>query len=332
MRSLSLPDEPIQFLGDEKDQSILREWYDTLGQSAVKSSIQKIKRREFRPYDDNNFRLIVLCKHPFSGLTSVIEDASKTGDHIKSDRALSTLISSFTRWAESHCVPSEVVLEKRHAFIDWWPMEMQQYVGEDLSPQAQAQLEMSNHILESLDLIRLASIPAPDFLSLWMDSNEPYFAAGRLFYGTFRWVTEVPAISRTNMTLELLRERVGEFAREYVGLARLALLAGADSPLLERTSFVLRRFKVQFATEIPVWLALASELLEGSENLPIHASLATLADYEGIDRVCDRLRLSLVKAVEGLEDEIPALINALLPTLTVPASHTLFETSQGPSS
>jgi len=312
--------DPVEFLGDQKDRAALQEWYETLNQSAVKTSVQTVKCREFRPYNCGNFRLIVLCNHPFGDLSSELDKARNVGDHLKSDRTLSTLISSFTQWVESHHVPTETMLDKRRAFIDWWPKEMLHYVAHDLSPEAQAHVEMSNHILECLDLVRLATVSGPEFLGLWIDSNEPYFAAGRLFYGTFKWVDEVPIMGNNHTARMQLREHVSEFAREFVGLARLALLAGAESPLLDRTIFILRKFKIQFSAEIPAWLALAQELLEGSEHIPTHAAIAIPTEYERLDCVCDGLRTNLAKAAEGLEHEIPALINALLPTLTVPIS------------
>jgi hypothetical protein len=258
-------------------------------------------------------------------LTREIENANRSGDETRSNRALSGLISSFSKWVESNRVPEEILLGKRHAFIDWWPSEMVQYVNNDPSPQGQAQFEMNNHILDCLDLIRLATISSPEFLSHWEDSNEPFFAAGRLIYGRFQWIREISDhISREDIGSAELLDRVGQFTREYVGLLRLALLAGAESPLLERVSFVLRRFKVQYAAEIPVWQGLARELLDGTADLPTYTALPEPAQYGDLDSICDRLRQNLVDATTGLESEIPALIDALLPTLRVPASAELF--------
>jgi len=315
----------IDFIGAAVDHMILHQWYDNLPDSEIKSSIAKIKCREFRTTDRASFRVIVLCEHPFMEQSREIENAKRSDDDARTDRALNALISSFSKWVESHDVSEEVLLGQRHAFIDWWPVEMLHYLTNDPTPQDRAQLEMNHHILDCLDLIRLATVSGPDFLRIWKDSNEPFFAAGRLIYGTFEWVREVPVdLFQDETESAALLERAGEFTREYVGLVRLALAAGAESPLLDRVAFVLRKFKVQYAAEIPVWQAQACELIEDSEAMPIHVAINKPPQYEEIDAICDRLRQNLVEATEGFQHEIPILINALLPTLQVPPSAELF--------
>jgi hypothetical protein len=315
----------IEFVGSEKDIVALRAWYENLGDGDVKASVAKIKCREFRPYEQANFRVIVLCKHPFLDQTREIESANRSCDDVRANRALSALVNVFSKWIESNGLPEEILLGERHAFVDWLPSEMSQFVTIDLSPQGQAQLEMNHHILDCLDLIRLATSSSAEFLSLWEGSNEPFFAAGRIIYGTFQWIREVPqSFFQDGPQSELLLERVGQFTREYLGLLRLALLAGAESPLLDRVAFVLRRFKFQYAVEIPGWRVLADELLDGSADVPIHTPITKPPQYGEIDDVSDRLRQNLVDATKGMEDEIPVLINALLPTLPVPQSAELF--------
>ncbi len=66
----------IEFVGSEKDIVALRAWYESLGDSDVKASVAKIKCREFRPCEQTNFRVIVLCKHPFLDQTREIESAT----------------------------------------------------------------------------------------------------------------------------------------------------------------------------------------------------------------------------------------------------------------
>jgi hypothetical protein len=315
----------VEFIGTEKDIVALRAWYENLGDNDVKASVTKIKCREFRPYEQMNFRVTVLCKHPFLDQTREIESADRSGDDVRANRALSALINEFSKWIENNGLPDEILVGERHAFVDWLPAEMSQFVTVDVSPQSQAQLEMNHHILDCLDLIRLATSSSAEFLSLWEGSNEPFFAAGRIIYGTFQWIREVPhGFSREACQSELLLDRVGQFTREYLGLIRFALLAGAESPLLDRVAFVLRRFKVQYAAEISAWRAMADELLDGSVDVSIHAPIAKPPQYGEIDAVCDRLRQNLVDATKGMEDEIPVLINALLPTLPVPQSAVLF--------
>ena len=315
----------IEFIGAEKDIVALSAWYENLRDSEVKASITKIKCREYRPYDQANFRVIVLCGHPFLDQTREIESAYRSGDDVRANRALSALIGMFSKWIESNGVPEEIPLGERLAFVDWLPSEMAQYITKELSPQAQAQLEMNHHTLDCLDLIRLATISGPEFLGLWEGSNEPFFAAGRVMYGTFQWTREVPYdFCFDEFEREHLLDRVGQFTREHLGLLRLALLAGAESPLLDRTAFVIGRFKFQYSAEIPVWQRLAEDLLDSSVDVPIHTAIAKPLQYGEIDAVCDRLRQNLVDATKGLEDEVPILINALLPTLPVPESAELF--------
>lgn len=72
----------VEFLGAECDQPLLREWYASLNESEVKASIRKTRIREFRPHDRDNFRLIVLCNHPFRALAKVIKEATEAGKSI----------------------------------------------------------------------------------------------------------------------------------------------------------------------------------------------------------------------------------------------------------
>ena len=239
-------------------------------------------------------------------------------------------ISSFTTWIDRHDMPEEILVGNRYAFVDWWPLEMLPHILQDLLPQVQAQLEMNNHILVCLELIRLATLPDPAFLHLWSNSNEPFFAAGRLTYGDFQWVREVPlAAFKGADEKRALLERIDECSREFVGLIRLALQTDAESPLLDRVSFALRRFNLRHIVMIPAWQALARDLLDDAEGSPHETKAGSAKLYNEIDAACDELRRDLVEATDGLESEVIALINAVLPTLPVPASSVLFADKAG---
>jgi hypothetical protein len=121
-----------------------------------------------------------------------------------------------------------------------------------------------------------------------------------------------------------LLERVGECSREYVGLVRLALLTDAESPILDRVGFVLRRFNVRHASEITSWLNLAHDLLDKMEELPFRAVSTNPKLYEEIEAVTDRFRAEIVDATQDLEEELVILLNAILPTLELPPSSVLF--------
>jgi hypothetical protein len=315
----------IEFIGSQEVHATLHEWYENLPENEVKTSITKVKCREFRPYDPTNFRVIVLCKHPFAEKTCEIERANKSGSETTIEHALNNLISSFTSWVDGNSMPEQFPIGQRCAFIDWWPAEMLPYVLNELSPQGQAQLEMNHHILDCLELIRLATISNQEFSGLWENSNDPFLAAGRLAYGEFQWIREVPeSLFSLESERQAVLERVGEFSREYLGLIRLASIAGLQSPLVKRVSFVVRRFQIQHAPEIPAWQEWARDLLDNPGDIPIDTPIARPARYGEIDGVCDRLRHDLAEATQGLEDEIPGLINSFLPTLRAPQSAELF--------
>jgi hypothetical protein len=315
----------VEFLCEKVDQSNLHAWYDSLRPSEVKDAITKIKCREYRPYDQASFRLVVLCRHPFSVRPFQAEgNQVSTGDRAM-DPMLDVAISPFTDWIGRHEMPEEALLGSRYAFVDWWPIEMLPLVLDDLSPQEQAEMEMNNHILACLELIRLATTPDQGFLQLWIGSNEPFFAAGRLIYGGFQWVREVPLNAfRDEAETQALLERIGECSREYVGLIRMASLTEAESPLLDRVSFAIRRFNFRHSSEIPSWQLLACDLLDKTEALPLDPKIGKPELYDEIEAACDELRHDLVRVTEGLENEIPVLINAVLPTLPMPPSAALF--------
>lgn len=317
----------VEFLGDQQDHALLHEWFDRLAASEVKASAIKIKCREFRPYDPANFRIIILCNHPFEDQTRKIETAYWSTDPDQVERALNTLVIAFSKWVEQSSMPEEATVGERHAQVDWLPVEMFPHIEKDLSAQQQAQLEINHHMLDCLELIRLATITDEEFSKLWQGSNEPFFAAGRLIHGRFEWIQEIPEnlFARTT-EWDLILERVGDFSREYVGLIRLFSLAGAESPLIERVSFVIGRFKFQHAVQIPFWQALARDFLDAADQVPLTTAITKPATYGEIDAICDRLRQDLIDATVGLEDEIPILINALLPTMEVPVSAELFTT------
>jgi hypothetical protein len=310
----------VEFISEVVDQEDLRAWYDRLPLNEIKASITKVKCREYRPYDQAGFRLIVLCHHPFS------EQIHPGGGNGRCKNGeIDTLVNSFTNWIDRHNMPNEALLGAHYAFIDWWPIEMLPHVLNDLSPQDQAQLEMNNRFLDNLELIRLAAINYQAFSELWIGSNEPFFAAGRLLYGDFRWVRRAPVNHcRRESNAVALRERVGECSREYVGLVRLALLTDAESPLLDRIGFVIRRFNVQHASEVASWLNLAHDLLDKTDELPFRAVSTNPKLYEEIEVVTDWFRAELVDATQGLEEEIVILLNAILPTLELPPSSVLF--------
>lgn len=315
----------IEFIGSQEVHATLHEWYDGLLENEVKTSITKVKCREFRPYDPASFRVIVLCNHPFSEKTRDIERANQSGSETTIEQALNSLIGSFTSWVDGSGMPEQFPIGHRSAFIDWWPAEMLPYVLNDLSPQGQAQLEMNHHILDCLELIRLATISNEEFSGLWGNSNDPFLAAGRLAYGEFQWIREVPDnLFAHEPERQAVLDRIGEFSREYLGLVRLASIARVQSPLVNRVSFVVRRFQVQHAPEIPGWQEWASELLDNPGEIPIDTPIAKPAKYGEIDSVCDRLRSDLAQATQGLEDKIPTLINSFLPSLRAPQSAELF--------
>ena len=317
----------VEFLGDQQVYPLLHEWYDSLSTSEVKLSVLKIKYREVRSHDQTSYCIIVLCKHPFEDETRKIETAhwSTEADHV--EKALNALILPFSRWIEQNAVPEEAKIGEHRARVDWWPIEMLPYLEKQRSAQQQAQLEMNHHILDCLELIRLATIPDDEFSSLWHGSNEPFIAAGRLIHGRFEWMQEVPeSFFRSSAEWDTLLERVDDFAREYVGLIRLFSLAGAESPLIERVSFVIGRFKLKHATKIPVWQNLAHDFLDKSDQVPLFGAITKPDTYGEIDAICDHLRQELIEATKGLEHEIPILINALLPIMEVPVSAEFFTT------
>ena len=315
----------VEFFSERADQFDLHAWYDGLRPSEVKDAVTKIKCREYRPFDQATFRLIVLCRHPFSTGAVKVESNQDSGSEMTTDPMLDVTISSFTDWIDRNAMPEEILLGNRYAFVDWWPIEMLPHILNDLSPQEQAQLEMNNHILVCLELIRLATISNQAFLQLWSDSNEPFFAAGRLAYGDFQWVREVSLDAFKGAgEKQALLERISEFSREYVGLIRLALQTDAESPLLDRVSFALRRFNLRHVSEIPLWQLLARDLLDEAEALPFDEKIGNPKLYNEIDAACEELRRDLVKVTDGLESEVIMLMNAVLPTLPVPASSVLF--------
>jgi hypothetical protein len=207
-------------------------------------------------------------------------------------------------------MPDEVMVGKRYAFVDWWPMELIHHALSELSPQDRAQLEMNNHILECLELIRLATISDQAFSELWIGSNEPFFAAGRLVYGDFQWVREVPLdMIRNGGEMQALLERIRKCSREYVGLIRLALLTDAESPLLERISLTVQQFNLRYLSEIPSWQRLARDLLDGVVVSPLDPKIANPKVYAEVDAASDELRQDLAEVTVGLEGEIVMLIN-----------------------
>ena len=315
----------VEFFSERADQLDLHAWYDGLPTGEVKEAIVKIKCREYRPYDQASFRLIVLCRHPFLSGSVTGERNQGSVSERTSDLMLDATISSFTDWIDRNAMPEEVLLGNRYALVDWWPIEMLPHILNDLSPQERAQLEMNNHILVCLELIRLATISNQAFTELWSESNEPFFAAGRLAYGDFQWVREVSldAFKGVGESHALL-ERISEFSREYVGLIRLALQTDAESPLLDRVSFALRRFNLRHVSEIQSWQLMARDFLDEAEALPLEAKIANPELYNEIDAACEELRKDLVKVTDGLESEFIMLMNAILPTLPVPTSSARF--------
>jgi len=322
----------VEFISKIEDQGELHAWYDRLPASEVKLSITAIRCRKHRPCEQASALLVVLCQNPFSDRIHRDESCPDilNGEHYPPDSR--NRIAWFAGWIESHDMPHEVQLGQQHAFVDWWPMEMVHYATSELSPQDRAKQEMDNNLLDCLELIRLTTIPDPAFLALWTESNEPFFAAGRLLYGEFLWTRDVPVdFLRCGTNMQDLLERVGSCARELVGVVRLALLADAESPILDRASTVIRRFKARYVAEIPRWENLACELIDKEDDSDLHATIADSALYEEIDGVCDRLRSDLVEVVRNLEGELVLVLNALLPTLEVPPSSVLFSDKEDDS-
>jgi hypothetical protein len=315
----------IEFASGPEHLSELRAWYDNLPDSEVKASITKVECREDRPCDEESLRVVVVCDHPFSSRTSRSPDEGPCDGTASIDRNPDALIPAFTDWIERFDLPERIRLGNRYCIVDWQLTKILPNLLGDLSPHAQAQREFDNHLLDCLELIRHTTVSDPEFAKVWHNSNEPFFAAGRLILGDFQWIREVPAelygcaASGTAVTA-----RLGEYAREYVGLMRLAALAGAESPLIERVFIVLQRFKRAHALKIVQWQALARELLDDPKVVPRPPTTLTPTSYEEIDEVCVRLRQDLVEATLGMQDEIYIIIDAVLPTLEAPQSSFLF--------
>ena len=314
----------IEFICEAKDQSDLLTWYDNLGKSEVKSSITKVKCSDYQPYEQVSFRVIVLCNHPFAN--GALSFAAN--DDTLINCRLDALAPEFAGWIERNQMPAEVMIGDRYACIDWWPKEMAALVLNDLSPQGQSQWEIDTQLLDCLELIRLAAVSDQEFAELWRGSNEPFFAAGRLILGEFQWIREVPLGDfRSELEGEILLERVGEYSREFVGLLRLALSTGAESPLLDRAWLAIRSFNAEHEKEISRWLTFACDLLDQSDEM-LRVAKNHFAEYAEIDEACDRLRHELVDATRGLEDELITVLNAVLPTLEAPQSSICFTDEQ----
>ena len=313
----------VEFICEATEKRHLHAWYDQLSPSEVKASIIKVKCREYRPYDQASFRLTVLCAQPFSEPVR-INQSREDSDNGENER-IDALINSFTKWIDHHDMPEEVLVGGHCAFVDWWPAEILPNLSDALSPQDRGQSEINNQFLENLELVRLAAISDEAFSELWIGSNEPFFAAGRLLYGDFHWIRRVPSdYCRSESNTRVLLERVNEYSREYIGIMRMALLTDAESPVLDRVGFIIRRFSNRHASEIQSWLDLAQDLLDGRDDLPFSDVITTSISYEELDSVSDRFRLELVEATRGLESELVILLNAILPTLDLPPSSVLF--------
>ena len=301
-------------MAEEHEHTALHDWYDRLRPCEAKSSIAQVKCLEYCSYDQTTFRMIVLCAPPF---------AEKMRE-VLSDQISNKRIHSFTDWIQAQGMPRDALLDKRYVVVDWWPIEMLPFIENEPTPQNQAQRDMDNHFLDCLELIRLATIPSQNFADLWLNSNEPFFAAGRIIYGDFKWIQEIPDDFEWEADTETLFERISEYSREYVGLLRLAKLCGAESPLVDRVTLIIHRFRVRYASEIHSWQILAHEFLDEMEEMSPHYAMTQHARYEEIDKACDHLRQNLTSAAKGFEQEFVTLINAVLPTLEVPASSALF--------
>lgn len=315
----------IEFIGTKGHHPILHEWYDNLAENEVKASVRKIKYREFKPYDSDSFQLVILCAHPFADESTAVERAKGSDNEAAIDRALGALLKAFTHWITHSNVPDEAFVDNRHAVINWWPIEMLQYGFNEPSPQVQAQMEMNYHAMDCLELIRIVTTSNTEFLKLWEGSNDPFLAAGRLAYGRFEWIRQFPEDFISNdLDRDALLERIGEFARDYLGLCRFASISGHDCPLTKKISAVFDRFQRQYPFNIPSWQALAQRHLDGTVDTCISSPILQSREYNEVDSVCDLLRSDLIEATQGMEEMIPAMVNSFLTTLKAPESAYFF--------
>jgi hypothetical protein len=315
----------IEFIGAKDQHAALYEWYDGLSDSEVKTSMIKVKCRELKPSLPTPLQLVVICNHPFSEKSLVIDRAKESGNEVAVDHALGALLKFFNQWVSMSRMPENAFLNNNHARVNCWPAEMLPYGFEELSYQEQAQVEMNSHAMDCLELIRIATVPDSEFLKLWEGSNDPFLAAGRLAYGHFEWIRQFPEnfmISESDR--DCLLERISEFAREYLGLCRFAALSGHESPLVRKISAVTHRFQRQYPFNIPDWQLLARQHLDAVIDSYGSSAILHPQRYNEIDSACDLLRSDLVEATDGFEDLIPPLVNSFLPGLKAPQSAMFF--------
>ncbi|HEV3272322.1 MAG TPA: hypothetical protein VGZ93_09100 [Candidatus Methylacidiphilales bacterium] len=315
----------VEFIGAKNRHAALYEWYDGLSDNEVKVSITKIKCRELMSSVPTALQLIVMCNHPFSEETLAIHRAKESRNETAVDRALRALLRVFNQWVSINGMPEEAFLNNGQALVNWQPVEMLPYSFEELSYQEQVYTEMNSHAMDCLELIRIATFTDEDFLKLWEGSNNPFLAAGRLAYGDLEWIQQFPdnfIISESDRDCFL--ERTSEFAREYLGLCRLGMLSGYESPLTRKISGVILRFQRQYPFNIPDWQLLARQHLDAEIDSSDFPLILHLRIYNEIDSACDLLRSDLLEATDGFEKWIPPLVNSFLPGLRAPESARFF--------
>jgi len=173
--------DAVTFFAPEKEFDFLTTWYGNLQEGAVKNSIQII---HYFPSDSQSIgKMVVYCRHPFSSESAALLTAQAHNDLLEADRILIGLVSLFQNWIDHPEVRSQLQPFEFPLSIRWWPIEIISETDTAATPQIKTEIDLNDHVLDCLDLIRLAIMDEPAFIDLWRRSNEPFLAAGRIASG-----------------------------------------------------------------------------------------------------------------------------------------------------
>jgi hypothetical protein len=313
--------DTVEFSVPQENLHLVYRWYADVAEGDLKRAIYSIRYlHSFESYCE----IAVLCRHPFGEELKAL-DAARLADRVEeADIALQNLIRKFRKWVEKY-EPAATRACDPMISVRWWPYGVSSTKRPLSSPQLQAQLDMNDHALDCLELIRFAILDSRMFVKLWRGTNEPFFAAGLLAYSRLEWLKIFPTTWSDNQTRDDLFERLERHARVFLGLFRMAQACGYKSKLTREVSTVLFRFRKAFVQNLSEWDDLATQCLAHSTRPLEPLAIFHPGEYSFIDAAADMLRRDLAFAATNHVDLIPEMVNSFLIHLPAPESSAYFD-------
>lgn len=119
--------QAVEFVAHDRNLSTLKNWYELLPDSTVKTSIFQIRCEERHANYKISLRLIVLCGHPTFANSCELRTFAGSPPHA------SNTIPSFQDWIDQNDMPEEVRLGNQSAQIEWWPRGVMPHFFSDIS-------------------------------------------------------------------------------------------------------------------------------------------------------------------------------------------------------